>query len=295
MWVWATCSQVMAARASTTGAARAGSTVRRDPLGREALVAVSAQDLPRKRRRVSSAILAELAVLDREPDRMYIPTGPTKRSKSGATMPRRRFHELPPERRDQLLVSAARAFAEHGYDGASLNQILATAGVSKGAAYYYFDDKADLFATVARHAVDQVLAPVDLDFATLDAATFWPKIRELYVTLAARTREQPWLLGITKAMWTLSKDARGNAILAPLWDWARGWLRELVARGQAVGVVRRDLPTELLIEVLLAIDGAFDQYTLAHLDEPGDDVSYRHLDALLDMARRGLAPPGGEP
>jgi AcrR family transcriptional regulator len=210
-------------------------------------------------------------------------------------MPRRRFHELPPERRDQLLETAGKEFAQHGYDGASLNHILAAAGVSKGAAYYYFDDKADLFATVGRHAVEHVLGHVAIDFTTLDAVTFWPKVRELYVTLAEHTREQPWLIGIMKAMWSLSSDARGNAILAPLWDWARGWLRALVERGQAVGVVREDLPVELLVEVMLALDGAFDRYLLAHLDELGESGQEQHLEGLLDMARRGLAPPGGAP
>ena len=45
---------------------------------------------------------------------------------------------------------AAREFGEHGFEGASLNHILAEAGVSKGAAYYYFEGKADLFAAAAR-------------------------------------------------------------------------------------------------------------------------------------------------
>jgi AcrR family transcriptional regulator len=210
-------------------------------------------------------------------------------------MPRRRFHELPAERRDQLLESAAKEFAQHGYDGASLNHILVAAGVSKGAAYYYFDDKADLFATVARHAVEHVIAHVSIDFATLDASTFWPKIRELYATLEEHTREQPWLLGITKAMWSLSLEARGNRILAPLWDWARGWLRQLVERGQAVGVIRRDLPTELVIELFLAIDAVFDRHTLARAGELGPEATAALLAGVLDMARRGLAPPEGSP
>lgn len=211
-------------------------------------------------------------------------------------MPRRRFHELPAERRDQLLESAAKEFAKHGYDGASLNHILAAAGVSKGAAYYYFDDKADLFATVARHAVEHVIDHVSIDFAKLDAASFWPKIRELYATLEVHTREQPWLLGITKAMWTLSKDARGNQILAPLWEWARGWLRELVERGREIGVIRRDLPTELVIDLFLAIDAVLDRHTLGAAIDQGQPVDLTTLvDAVLDMARRGLAPPVTEP
>ena len=56
-------------------------------------------------------------------------------------MPRPRFEKLSAEKREQILETAAKAFAAHGYDGASLNQILADADISKGAAYYYFDNK----------------------------------------------------------------------------------------------------------------------------------------------------------
>ena len=57
-------------------------------------------------------------------------------------MPRPRFQKLAEEKRHHLLETAAKAFAAHGYEGASLNQILEQAGISKGATYYYFDDKA---------------------------------------------------------------------------------------------------------------------------------------------------------
>ena len=57
-------------------------------------------------------------------------------------MPRPRFNKLTAEKRESILEAAAKEFATHGFEGASLNQILSNAGISKGAAYYYFDDKA---------------------------------------------------------------------------------------------------------------------------------------------------------
>ncbi len=119
-------------------------------------------------------------------------------------MPRRRFEELPDDRREQILQAAGREFAEHGFDGASLNHILAAAGISKGAAYYYFDDKADLFATVAKHYLEHILTHVELDMSSVEATRYWPKIRETYAQLVAHSQEQPWMLGMAKAIWTLS-------------------------------------------------------------------------------------------
>ncbi len=50
-------------------------------------------------------------------------------------MPRPRFYKLPEEKRERILEAAAKEFVAHGFEGASLNQILTAAGISKGAAY----------------------------------------------------------------------------------------------------------------------------------------------------------------
>lgn len=47
--------------------------------------------------------------------------------------------------RDQLLAAASRVFARSGYHGASMNEIAAEAGFSKGALYWNFASKEDLF------------------------------------------------------------------------------------------------------------------------------------------------------
>jgi AcrR family transcriptional regulator len=50
------------------------------------------------------------------------------------------------ETRQQLLRGAAAVFARKGYDGASIAEIAAEAGVSSGAIYSHFGSKARLFA-----------------------------------------------------------------------------------------------------------------------------------------------------
>src|SRR5689334_5750559 len=66
----------------------------------------------------------------------------------GNRMARPRFERAAPEKREALLDAAATEFAAHGYETASLNRILLSAGLSKGSFYYYFEDKADLAAAV---------------------------------------------------------------------------------------------------------------------------------------------------
>ncbi len=52
------------------------------------------------------------------------------------------------EKRDLLLKAAKKEFLEKGYNKASLRTICANAGVTTGALYFFFDNKADLFAAI---------------------------------------------------------------------------------------------------------------------------------------------------
>jgi AcrR family transcriptional regulator len=47
--------------------------------------------------------------------------------------------------RAQIVASARRVFAAHGYDGASLRAVARDAGVDAALVHHYFDGKADLF------------------------------------------------------------------------------------------------------------------------------------------------------
>ena len=65
---------------------------------------------------------------------------------------------LSPEKHRQILAGAATAFAQDGYEGASMSRIAACAGVSKGTLYNYFDGKAELFAALIAHECEHHMA-----------------------------------------------------------------------------------------------------------------------------------------
>ena len=67
-----------------------------------------------------------------------------------------------------ILEAAKRMFTVHGFDGVSMDQIAAEAGVSKLTVYSHFGDKDALFAAAARAYCDQRL-PSELFDANPDA------------------------------------------------------------------------------------------------------------------------------
>ncbi len=59
------------------------------------------------------------------------------------------------ERKQELLDAALAEFSQKSYEEASVNRIIADAGISKGTFYYHFKDKADLYLYLIRHTSEQ--------------------------------------------------------------------------------------------------------------------------------------------
>ena len=60
----------------------------------------------------------------------------------------------------QILDAATSAFLEGGYRGTSMDEVAATAGVSKQTVYKHFSDKASLFGEIVRSTVEVAANPV---------------------------------------------------------------------------------------------------------------------------------------
>lgn len=58
--------------------------------------------------------------------------------------------------RNRIIEAALQEFGEHGYDGASTNQICQAAGISKGLLYHYFKSKENLFLAVCSRCVEDL-------------------------------------------------------------------------------------------------------------------------------------------
>ena len=89
-------------------------------------------------------------------------------------------------KRRQILDGARKVFMDLGFDGASMNEIARSAGVSKGTLYVYFADKNRLFeAIVEQEAFEQGKVVFNLDPAR-DAETTLREFGQAYIMLLCR-------------------------------------------------------------------------------------------------------------
>ena len=82
----------------------------------------------------------------------------------GEPLPRGR-HKLDPEevrgsQRRRICRAMLEVVAEHGYEGATVGQVVAAARVSRNAFYEFFTDKTDCFLTVSAELNDELLEAV---------------------------------------------------------------------------------------------------------------------------------------
>jgi TetR/AcrR family transcriptional regulator, cholesterol catabolism regulator len=67
------------------------------------------------------------------------------------------------QRRREILIGAARAFAQSGYDATNMDQIAHECGLAKGHIYHYFRSKEEIFTEIRTDAVNRLierLAPI---------------------------------------------------------------------------------------------------------------------------------------
>lgn len=164
-----------------------------------------------------------------------------------------RFHNLPQARRAELLGMAAEAFAEGGYDGTSFNKLLERLGLSKSQAYYYFADKADLFATACASCYEDYFAEV----ATLPLPdgeqAFWQYVLELNRRGFSFYSRHPMAARLARAQaGSAFRDELGRAGLAQARS-TEARYREWVELGQRLGAVRDDLPRELIVSTSVQV------------------------------------------
>lgn len=204
-------------------------------------------------------------------------------------MPYPRFEKLPEAKRTRLLDVAAQEFAARGFADASINRILERAGMSKGAAYYYFEDKLDLFLAVVSYSSERLrLIDQSADPASLDAATFWPIFATLHREPLLRSYEQPWLFGALKAAGRLPAETLAREPVIHLAAEITGYAMAFIKRGRALGIIRSDLPDELLFTWLQGLDRASDDWLLAHWSELDREDVARTSDATVEAMRRAL-------
>ena len=206
-------------------------------------------------------------------------------------IPARRARE-PDVTRSKLLAAAFEEIHRHGFQAASLDRILARAGVTKGALYHHFPDKAALGYAVVEEVVSAPVLAVYLDELeeSTDPLTTLQEVlrRRADFFMSGGVELGCPLNNLAQEMSPLDEKFR-RRVAQTLEAWTDGYTRAL-ERAQALGQVRPDVsPARVAAFIVAAVEGAFGTAKNARSVETlrsNLDVLVSFLDTLRP-ARRG--------
>lgn len=185
-------------------------------------------------------------------------------------------------KRAELLKAAISVIAREGFAGASLRKVAQRAGCTTGAVTYYFANKDAMVAAVAESLFDQFDALLGKGQHRIDVRIGLQR----WLDWMNSDDPEPWLAGFQ-----LLVHARHEAAFAEIYRQRyaryRDALTTILGRGQARGLIRDDIPADLLADLLSAVG---DGWMMMFPIEP-ERFQPARVNVLLNAVSALIAPP----
>jgi AcrR family transcriptional regulator len=199
---------------------------------------------------------------------------------------RRPRQERAERTRAQIIDTAAAAFAGRGFDGVSLNELVAASGLSKGAFYFHFSSKEELALACFRAKQQEMFSRMRALPSTGSRADMIVRSMRRRAQLI---EEDPSLRCISRLGAQFNLQPAPGSVYASYLDQAIGNIARLVRDGQRSGEFRADLDPDAAARAIFA--GAVGMDSLSQLSSGGQDLE-RRTDELTELVLHGLLDTG---
>ena len=192
------------------------------------------------------------------------------------------------ETRSRILDAAERVFSEHGVSRTSLEDIARAAGVTRGAIYWHFKDKSDLFAAmvnrvtlpmeamVARSSDESVDDPIALlkacAVSALKSTATNPQVQRVFDVVTHKCEYLGEMAGVNNRISSIQKGCVDRSEQA---------IRNAIKRGQLPASVNPRLAAVGLDSMLYGLISNW-------LANPGYLPLARQAEAMIDLYLDGL-------
>ena len=185
------------------------------------------------------------------------------------------------DKRDALLRAAIETFAARGFFNAQVADVARTAGVAAGTVYLYFRGKDDLLISIFEKTMNEAIAAGRENIARhTDPLAQLRTIARLHLDRMSRDRDlavvfQVELRQSTKFMERFSATHLREYL---------GIIRDVIARGQSLGVFRKTLNPTLAAKLLF---GMLDEMATNWILSRRKYSLIADADAIVDLFVRG--------
>jgi len=205
------------------------------------------------------------------------------------------FRHLPPDKQERVLDAALAEFADQGYQAASLNRVVAKAGIAKGSLYQYFPNKEGIFHYIFQHALNRVRRTLTAVKDETLEDNFFVRLEKSLLAGVAFSRQHPRIFSLYLKIQFDKNVPFREEFLAAVRRHATEYFASLVRRAQSRGELRPGVPRDT---VLFLLDAVFDRFLQAaavpaldvalDLHQASEAAIHRHIRRLISLLQEGL-------
>jgi len=211
-----------------------------------------------------------------------------------------RFEKLESTLKERILDAAVGEFFRFGYGSASMNRLVETAGISKGAIFKYFGTKAGLFKYVYRVALDDVKDSLRQVREATSGQPFFERLSEVIKAGLDLSTRRPMYASVYYRVIYTGDAPHGKDILGEIQATSQRFLASLIQDGIDNGDLRSDIEPHRAAFILQSV---LDRFLQAHhlefmtplFESRTGDISDadQWIDEIITIFRKGMENNAG--
>ena len=158
-------------------------------------------------------------------------------------MPKETFNQISLEKRENILRTAARLFADQGFARTDVAQIAKRAGVAKGSIYNYFESKEDLYLYVCRDGIERSRQAVYSDIRP--EWDLYRQIDHIFRRGVAFVLAHPQYARLYLNVASAGMEHFADQLSLEVEKYTSDHLKRIIADGMRRGIVRKDVDVSL--------------------------------------------------
>ncbi|RJR46086.1 MAG: TetR/AcrR family transcriptional regulator [Deltaproteobacteria bacterium] len=209
---------------------------------------------------------------------------------------RNTFTHLPPDKQERVLDAALTEFADQGYHQASLNRLVAKAGIAKGSLYQYFPNKEGIFRHIFELALNLVRRTLVAVKESTENDNLFIRLEKSLQAGVRFLQEHPRIYSLYLKIQFDRQTPFRQELLAAVRRHASEYFGSLITRAKARGELRPGVSEPA---ALFLLDAVFDRFLQAaavpyldvtfNLHQAPEEAVNRRIRELIDLLKEGLA------
>lgn len=203
-------------------------------------------------------------------------------------MPKDTFLNLPRDKASRIEEAAIDEFMVYSFEAASVNRIVAKAGIAKGSFYQYFADKKDLYKHILNQIVEQKMAYLSPVMANPMSVDFYILLKEIYMSGLRFAQSNPRLQKIGNLLIADRTSPIYQEFVQENMVRSDQFFQMLITKGIERGDIRPDIDVPMISWMVSRMNVLLADYYQEHVKLELDEKYLTAVDQLISFICDGI-------